>query len=730
MRFHLFSLLLGCCLLPFSPLKSQEKINAEYIYSLQKAVSPILIDGQMNESDWERAQLAGDFFMVLPQDTSKAVVKTEVRMTYDDEQLYLLAICYQPVPGTYRVESLRRDFNFGNNDNFIVFIDPFDDQLNGFAFGANAAGAQWDGQMFDGGRVNLSWDNKWSSVVVNRGDAWVMECAIPFKSIRYKPGVMQWGINFSRLDLTQNEKSAWTPVPRQFPTASLAYSGVLAWDAPPPLPGVNISVIPYLAGGLVQEQAKGSAEPTLRAGGDVKVSVTPSLNLDLTVLPDFSQVEVDRQVTNLSRFELFFPERRQFFLENSDLFDNYGTNDIFGGQQWRPFFTRRIGLSSPLLAGARLSGKLNRDWRIGAMSMLTGPDEASGQPYQQYSTVAVQRQVFARSNIAAIGVSRESIMALPMPDSVATREYNRLLGLEYNLASSNNLWTGKVLLHKTFSPDLEGQDFAHATVLNYQSRRWSFNWTHEYIGENFRAEVGFVPRVGYGRISPTASVNLFPKKGKIVVIKPGLGNTLYTDSRGRYIERVSFGFAEFQLRSQGNATIWVAQDYQELQQAFDPTNTGGPTLPAGSQHEWKSFGTEFNSAPGRLVTWRTETQYGGYYNGSYLNLRGGLGYRVQPFAALSVDVTYTEIRLPDPLRDARLWLVSPRLDVTFTNTLFLTTFFQYNSQQDNMNLNVRLQWRYQPASDIFIVYTGNYRPDDLGVKNQALVFKMTYWLNG
>jgi hypothetical protein len=165
--------------------------------------------------------------MVLPMDTSKAQVKTEVKLTYDEDNLYLIAVCHHALPGPYIVESLRRDFSFGKNDNFLLFMDTFDDQTNGFSFGANAAGAQWDGLMFEGSKVDLNWDNQWTSVVKNYDDKWIFEAAIPFKTIRFKEGIDTWGINFSRLDLKTTEKSSWTPVPRQFPTASLAFSGVI-----------------------------------------------------------------------------------------------------------------------------------------------------------------------------------------------------------------------------------------------------------------------------------------------------------------------------------------------------------------------------------------------------------------------------------------------------------------------------------------------------------------------
>ncbi|EKB49520.1 hypothetical protein B879_01816 [Cecembia lonarensis LW9] len=293
-----------------------QKINSDYRLHISKISDPISIDGVMDEETWLSAEVATDFFMITPMDTSYSQVRTDVRMAYDDKFLYLLVVNYHAVEGPYMVESLRRDFNFGKNDNFLLFMDPFDDQLNGFSFGANAAGAQWDGIMFDGGRVDLSWDNKWISKVKNYEDRWVFEAAIPFKSIRYKYGIKEWGINFSRLDLKTTEKSGWAPVPRQFPSASLAYTGILVWDNPPPAPGPNISLIPYGLAGMRQNIQEGQA-PGYRYdyGMDAKIGLGSSMNLDLTVNPDFSQVEVDRQITNLDRFELFFLKEGSFFLK-------------------------------------------------------------------------------------------------------------------------------------------------------------------------------------------------------------------------------------------------------------------------------------------------------------------------------------------------------------------------------------------------------------------------------
>ena len=704
-----------------------QKKNAAFRLEMQKAGSAITIDGTTDEKAWAAATIAGDFYMVLPMDTSRAAVRTDVRMTFDERNLYLLAECYNSVEGPYYVESLRRDFAFGKNDNFLVFMDPFDDQTNGFAFGANAAGAQWDGSMYEGSRVDLNWDNKWTSAVKQYADKWVLEMAIPFKSIRYKKGVREWGINFSRLDLKTTEKSSWAPVPRQFPTAALAYSGVLVWKEPPPEAGANISLIPYVLGGISRDYAN-RKDPVYRkdAGIDAKIALTSSLNLDLTVNPDFSQVEVDRQVTNLDRFELFFPERRQFFLENGDLFANFGYGTI------RPFFSRRIGLGVPIQFGARISGKPDRNWRIGAMDVQTGKVDAAGLPVQNFTVASVQRRVFSRSNIGAIFINKQSINY--RPDTATGKPlyhpYNRNLGVEYNLASSNNQWTGKTIFLKSFTPGVARNDMVYAAHLQYLSRRWLLFWQHEYVGRSYNAEVGFVPRRGYVKLNPQAGYTFFPKGGRVLSHGPRYTYFSYFSERIKRTDDEHLLAYSVTYRSQNIFFAWAAHDYIKLLQPFDPTNYTKDTLARGTEHRWWAYGLEFYSKPQSVFTYTLSTRYGGYYaGGKRLNLSADIGYRFQPFVSIAVHINYNNIDLPEPWGRNNFWLIGPRVDVTFTNKLFFTTFLQYNEQLANINLNTRLQWRYKPASDLFLVYTDNYLQAPFGVRNRAVVLKWNYWWN-
>lgn len=714
-------------MLPVTAALAQKKNDAFNLH-IREASSPIIIDGVLDEQAWLEAEVATDFYMMLPMDTSKAMVRTEVRMTYDDENLYLIAVNHHALPGPYIVESLRRDFQFGKNDNFLLFMDPFNDLTNGFSFGANAAGAQWDGIMYEGGKVDLSWDNKWRSQVRNYEDKWIFEMAVPFTTIRYKRGITQWGINFSRLDLKTTEKSSWTPIPRQFPSAALAYTGNLVWDEPPPSAGANVSVIPYALGAVRRDQENDiSSDTRADIGADVKVALSSSLNLDLTVNPDFSQVEVDRQVTNLDRFELFFPERRQFFLENGDLFAN------FGYAANRPFFSRRIGLGVPIQFGARLSGKINKDWRIGAMNMQTESvdNENMVLPAQNFAVMAVQRRVFARSNIGAIMINKESLAYSSSDSSAGVNPYNRNLGLEYNLASANNIWTGKTLFLKSFTPGLTGRDFTHAANLQYNSRQWIISGLYEYIGRNYNAEVGYVPRRAFVRFNPFASRLFFPKGTSVLSHGPGINSTYYfnesvsevTDHETALLYKISF-------RTQAVLTVWTAQNYVKLLSPFDPTNSGLDSLATGTEHRWKSWGFDYASKPQSVFTYTISMRHGGYYqSGSRFNLTADVGYRFQPYVSFLLSAAYNDIDLPHPWNNRRFWLIGPRLDVTMTNNLYFTAFAQYNEQQKNVNLNTRIQWRYSPASDLFIVYTDNYFPETFRVRNRALVVKLTYWWN-
>jgi len=408
---------------------------------VNQTIESIKLDGVMEEEVWQKADVATDFWQNFPMDTSRAIAQSEIRMTYDEQFIYIFAKCYSTSEygNTYYVTpSLRRDFRGAGNDMITFIFDTFKDQTNAFTFGINPYGVQREGLVANGGSAqgdfDLSWDNKWYSAAKIYPDYWTAEVAIPFKSLRYEEASKEWLLQFYRLDSHVNERATWSRVPRNFRLYSLAYTGKLMWDKPLKKAGPNVSLIPFVAGGLNRDFTEST--PTDRhfsVGGDAKVAVSSSLNLDLTFNPDFSQVEVDQQVTNLDRFEIFFPERRQFFLENADLFANFGLENA------RPFFSRRIGVAidsttgqnvqNPIRFGARLSGRVNDKWRIGLMNMQTGEDQSINLPSLNYSVAAVQRQLFERSNLSAIVINKQSLTDTLTDDfTLQSGNFNRLQG--------------------------------------------------------------------------------------------------------------------------------------------------------------------------------------------------------------------------------------------------------------------------------------------------------------
>ena len=701
-----------------------QKINNDYVLKIGKISEEIVLDGHLDESIWELADVAENFSMILPQDDRKATQFSEVRMAYDDKNIYLAVIFFNnTIKGDYVVESYKRDFSFGKNDNFLVAIDPFNNMTTGFAFGLNAYGAQWDGTMYDGRSVDLNWDTKWYSEVAFDEKKWTAEIVIPFKSIRYNYNLEQWGISFSRLDLKASEKSGWTPVPRQFPSITMAYSGVLEWDNPPPTQGSNISFIPYLSGEMDSPQ-KGTTNQELNAGADVKFNLTSSLNLDITLNPDFSQAEVDQQVTNLDRFELFFTERRQFFLENADLFANFGYENI------RPFFSRRIGLNNPIVGGIRLSGNIDEKWRVGLLDIQTQAEKEKGLPAENFGVFSLQRKVLDRSSIGMIFVNKQSLGKLEDTKTTAG-EYNRNLGLEYNYFSTDNLWNGKLMYLKSFSPNLSDDDAIFAGNLTYNDNNFLGSVQAEYVGENYNAEVGYVPRTHYYKFDTTLRYLFFPSQdSKVLSHGPLVGSIQYFNFDGLGIDRGTQLGYELNFKNRSEMVFTFENQFIVLQNPFDPIRTGIRSLEALTEHRWSSVNLEYNSKPQSLFTYALKSSYGGYFqDGKRWLFFSEMGYRFQPYIELNTLVSYNHIKLEEPWGSNGFWLLGVKSNFTFTRNIFFSNLYQYNEQQKLWNFNSRFQWRYKPASDIFLVFNSSDTRMLTPNRNWNLTLKINYWIN-
>lgn len=728
--------------------------------SIQKAKGEIRIDGVLDEADWQNADVADNWYLNYPVDSIRAPFQTEARLTFDEENFYVSFVCYDDnTPNV--ISSLRRDFNYDLNDNVGFALGPYNDRLNGFFFVITPAGVQMEGTVTGGGTgdnsFNVFWDNKWFSQVKQYEDRWVAELAIPFKSFRYRSDVTEWNIAMDRWDLKRNMKSSWIRTPIQFISASFPYSGQLVWEDPIPEAKTNISFIPFVAGSTATDN---QAEPKttnsdLQVGFDAKVAITPSLNLDLTVNPDFSQVEVDQQVINLTRFEFRFPERRQFFLENSDLFDLAG----FPGA--RPFFSRRIGLARdssglfqrvPIAFGARLSGSLNEKWRVSLLNMQTREQSSFGLPGQNYTVAALQRNFWENSSVTLSMTNKQSLKVSEADSSrffadgvfrriqrgdrsvLRPNTYNRVASLDLEMLSPDTKWYHSSFLAKSFDAFNSKQNLSGLLFNRFRNRNWSIHLGHSFINEFFNAEVGFVPGAqvypGQRNFFSNVTYTLYPRAQSIIRMGPALDlSHTYVPNEGLTDRNYGLTYG-LSFNNAAELALSVNYVFQKLTLPFNPIDASRYTsFLKGEEYDWTAFGLSYRSNPRKLFAYRLEATTGGFYNGTNFNLSGELNYRYQPYGNISLRFDYNDLRLPGAYGQEQLFLIGPRIDLTFTDKIFLTTFIQYNNLLDNINLNARLQWRYQPASDLFLVYTENYLPGALFSKNRALVFKATYWLN-
>ncbi|MBT8190918.1 MAG: carbohydrate binding family 9 domain-containing protein, partial [Bacteroidia bacterium] len=700
---------------------------------------------------WQVAEELKEFTQYFPSDSLKALGSTKMYMCYDDEALYVAAIC-ESLSDDYAIANLKRDYGFSENDNISFIFDTFNDKTNAYMFGMNAYGARREALISNGGKTrnsfNASWDNKWDGESKIYSNYWICELKIPFKTIRYNKGASKWRFNCYRNDKQCNEITCWVNIPRENILMDLTYMTDMIWEDPLDEPGKNISAIPYTSYSNTRDfeaTLQLVTDASFNIGGDAKIALSSSMNLDLTFNPDFSQVEVDQQVTNLDRFEIFFPERRQFFLENADLFSR------FGNSRMNPFFSRRIGISKDTLTdtniqnkifyGARGSGKINETLRLGVLNMMTADQPENDLPIANYTVLAAEKQVFGRSNIAFIFTNRQSVNAENYGTTLD--KYDRVAGLEYRLLSENNLWSGKASFMKALTPNDEAHKFAHYLQLEHNKRTWRVEWVQMFIGEGFDAEMGFVPRKDIIFFSPEFTYRIFPGNGKVsfhninvdtrIIYKLGKEDNEIFQGFGR--EELGFEL-RWHTRFNNNSDIRFKCNYSDfvLLEDFDPTRIQEDEIfkSAGSKFQNLIFELSYNTDRRKRLYARVRPFVGSYYDGFRAGIATTMSYRFQPYGSISVELNYNHIKLDEPFEEANLWLIGPKLDLTFTRKLFLTSFVQYNTQFDNLNMNTRFQWRFAPVSDFFLVYTDNYDtgiPSRFQSRNRAFIAKLTYWLN-
>lgn len=717
--------------------QKQTNLVSDYKVSVHRTNGKIIIDGSPDEVAWNTAAQFDSLNNKWPKDQGKATYQTEVKMMYDDENLYVSFKAYtqkDPV-----IQTLKRDgTNYWTSDAVMILIDALNQRAQGLAFAMNAGGAQSDGIVQPNVGISWDWDGKWFSAAKQYENYYTGEMAIPFQTLRFKKGETDWGINIIRNDMSINCFSTWTQVPMAFPGVDLGYLGTLHFEDELQVTKANRVIIPYAIAGIKKDYENNEAiKFTPDIGGDAKLAISSSLNLDLTLNPDFSQTDVDRQVINTDRFSLFFPERRNFFLENSDLFASFGRENI------RPFFSRKIGIDDdgnqlPIIAGARLTGNITKDTRIGLLNMQTGSYE--DQSPQNYTVASMEKKILKRSNIKALFTNRQSTSTGDeIKSGVATALYNRIGGGEFNFLSSNSMYTASVKYFRSFNPGIKDETAYFNVGGEFSSKHWWITSDINSVGKNFITDAGFTPRLyNYDAAADTTvrlgfigwnsliQYNIFPKKSKKVnMYMLNIMPSVFWNRDGSLNE----ANVQFNYRA-------LFADRRFLQLSFQTTsinlpfetelfkNTGN-LLPG--YYSYQSAKVYFSSDIRKPLSWELTAEAGSFYNGSKYSFTGGVYKRIQPWGNFGINLTQTFAELNS--NKASVTLISPKIEFAFSPYLFWTTFLQYNTQSENFNINSRFQWRFKPMSDLFVVYTDNYTTDGLAIKNRSLVIKMNYWLN-
>jgi len=697
----------------------------------------IKIDGFFNEKIWNEVLPAKDFWQHFPADSVHSETQTEIKMLYDHKYLYV-GIKVFSEGKDYIVPSLRRDFRARGNDNISLMFDTFNDGSNAFFFGTNPYGVEREALISGGGSgtngFTTSWDTKWESKTKIFDSFYISEMKIPFSSFKFKEGETKWRFNSYRFDTQNNEWSTWMPIPQNQLIFNLAFMGDMIFEKPLGKSKTPIAIIPYAKAVFSNDFENNINENNFELGGDAKIPIGNSMNLDLTINPDFSQVEVDAQVVNLTRFEISLPEKRQFFIDNSDLFADFGNRNAAN-----PFFSRRIGIASDLdgntienqiYAGLRLSGKLNNNLRLGVLNIQTAEDKENEIPSNNNTVIAVQQKLFSRSNIGFIFVNRQ---VTNDRDFVLEEEkYNRVVGLDYNLATEDNKWIGKYYLHKSFTPESGNSDFSSGGFLEYNSRSFKTRMGTTYVGEDFKSDLGYIRRTDIFRIDPRVEVLFYPDDSKI--------NTNTFSLKGSSIWSPELNFMntdyvidlEWNVKLQNQTSFEIALNtrYTYLFDDFDPTGTEeGIPLPGETGYNYSKIDFSYNSDLRKPFSFSARVDAGQFFNGHKYSFTSDFRLRIQPYFTASIRTNYNYIELPQPHPSASIWLIGPKFEFTFTKNLFWSTFVQYSSQLENLGINSRLQWRFKPLSDLFIVYNDNYFSTPFAPRNRALIIKFSYWIN-
>lgn len=692
-----------------------------------QATSPIVIDGALDEEVWTRAIPATGFIQADPQEGQPATEITEVRIAYDAEYLYVAALCRDSDPGGIVVNELRKDFAGRDQDIFEVLLDTFADRRNGFVFTTNAAGAKADTQMANEGRdVNPNWDAVWWVQSRRNADGWTAEFRIPFKTLRFEAGDGKaWGINFARRVRRKSEVSYWSPVSRAYTISRASSDGNLA-GLPNLKAGRNLRIKPFLAAGTVRGIGAHTFDRDLSAGVDIKAGVTPSLTFDATINPDFAQAEADEQQVNLTQFSVFFPEKREFFLENAGIFyigdipRNKRATSRFSPPEEDVllFFSRRIGLTDagaqlPLYGGARLTGRAGA-FGIGLMTMQS--EEVDGRAGNNYSVARVRRDVLKSSDLGAIFLSRQP--------SGGRDDFNRVAGVDANFRFFKSLSINSFAA-RSDSPGVTTNQNAGKVAIGWENSSKRFGASLMKIGAGFKDDIGFVRRTGVTRQFYDVAFLPQPerlRKHGIRQLQPHGRIWIYQDPSGTLVSRSGHI---------ANQTTWNNGSFMEY--AFEPRVEAitrpfaiapGVSIPPG-RYDWNQQIVLFEGDHSRALSGAIRYIFGDFWSGTQKNTQASVLYRPTYHLVFDLGLQVSKITLALPSAQFTTTLVNLRTGYSFSTNMFLDTLLQYRNDVKQFSANVRFNLIHRPLSDFFIVYNESQFTDTTQSAGRGLVVKYT-----
>ncbi len=694
-----------------------EAARLERVVTAVGITEEVILDGLLDEAAWELTLPATDFVQRRPNPGAPSRERTEARFLFDEENLYVGVICYDSDPDNIVVNELEEDFFYLSGDIFSVAIDSLYDQQSSFLFTTNPAGAKADSQVSPG-VYNNDWDGVWDVQVTRNSEGWIAEFVIPFKTLRFSNAISQeWGINMNRNILRINEESDWTPIPIRWDLSRVSQYGMLN-GLENIRQGRNLKVTPFVTVGATQVRpsnepfAEFDTDQDYDGGVDLKYSLTPSLTLDATYRTDFAQVEVDQQQVNLTRFNLFFPEKRDFFLENA------GTFALGAGDNLVPFFSRRIGLSRqgapiPIVGGARVTGKAG-PYDLGFLVMKTESQDLT--PSNNYVAGRLKRRFLTNSWVGGLLTHR---------DSSLEGDYNRVYGFDTHLQFFERLELDSFHL-RSDTPGLSGRNRARQFEAAWRDDELILAARYNQIQTNFNPEVGFVRRSDNSHYNGEVSWNpLFEDSPVFRNLIIGTTFDYYSDEETEQIEtreeRVNLGL---RLENNGSVDLSVVQTFDRLREVF-PIHSS-VSIPAGD-YRYLGYSAAVSSNPSGKISGSGTSEWGEFWSGRRRSFTGNVSWKPNIHLRMDVDYTRNQVNLAEGRFTSDL--VGARFLYAFNARMFFNAFIQYNADINQVSSNIRFNLIHHPLSDLFLVYNELRDTDNGQLLQRGIVFKLTNLFN-